>query len=158
MTRTAERLVSDSSGDFDNVLDQMRDTTWGVMWRQDSFVAATFERFSAQPYLFPDQQAGDDIAAYHEEHVHPEQAAPRPRDAGVIEQHRHHGKGPDAVEGREPQQPAGLSTVPEPSRSSCRRGIREERCRAGRRRSGHVTPAGRRGDVGRKVGRSGRTR
>jgi molecular chaperone DnaK len=57
MTRTAERLVSDSSGDFDNVLDQMRDTTWGIMWRQDSFVAATFERFSAQPYLFPDQQA-----------------------------------------------------------------------------------------------------
>jgi molecular chaperone DnaK len=57
MTRTAERLVSDSSGDFDNVLDQMRDTTWGIMWRQDAFVAATFERFSAQPYLFPDQRA-----------------------------------------------------------------------------------------------------
>jgi molecular chaperone DnaK len=57
MTRTAERLLSNSSGDFDNVLDEMRDTTWNILWRQDSFVAATFDRFSEQPYLFPDQHA-----------------------------------------------------------------------------------------------------
>ena len=57
MARTAERLISNSSGEFDNVLDEMRDTTWNILWRQDSFVAATFSRFSEQPYLFPDQRA-----------------------------------------------------------------------------------------------------
>ena len=57
MIRTAERLISNSSGEFDNVLDEMRDTTWNILWRQDEFVAATFTRFSEQPYLFPDQHA-----------------------------------------------------------------------------------------------------
>lgn len=57
MVRTAERLISNSSGEFDNVLDEMRGTTWNILWRQDGFVAATFSRFSEQPYLFPDQQA-----------------------------------------------------------------------------------------------------
>jgi molecular chaperone DnaK len=57
MTRTAERLISNSSGDFDNILDEMRETTWNVVWRQDDFVAATFRRFCEQPHLFPDQHA-----------------------------------------------------------------------------------------------------
>jgi len=57
MTRTAERLISNSSGEFDNILDEMRDTTWNILWRLDSFVAGTFNKFSEQPYLFPDQHA-----------------------------------------------------------------------------------------------------
>jgi len=57
MVRTAERLISNSSGEFDNVLDEMRGTTWNILWRQDAFVAATFSRFSERPYLFPDLQA-----------------------------------------------------------------------------------------------------
>jgi len=57
MIRDAERLICNSSPEFDNVLDEMRDTTWNILWRQDSFVVATFSRFSEQPYLFPDQQA-----------------------------------------------------------------------------------------------------
>ncbi len=106
----------------------------------------------------PAQQRGDQEAGEDEEHVHPEEAAPRPRDAGVIEQHRHHGKGADAVEGREPQQPAGLPTAPQPSGPRSGRCARGVRCHVGRRRSAHVSPARRRGHVGRKVGRSGRTR
>jgi molecular chaperone DnaK len=57
MIRTAERLMRNSSGEFDNVLEEMRGTTWSILWRQDVFVAATFSRFSEQPYLFPDQHA-----------------------------------------------------------------------------------------------------
>jgi molecular chaperone DnaK len=57
MMRTAERLIGDSSGGFDNVLDEMRDTTWNILWRQDSFVSSIFNRFCEQPYLFPDQHA-----------------------------------------------------------------------------------------------------
>jgi molecular chaperone DnaK len=57
MTRTAERLISNSSGEFDNILDEMRDTTWNILWRQDIFVASTFRRFSEQPHLFPDQHS-----------------------------------------------------------------------------------------------------
>ncbi len=36
MTRTAERLIGNSSGEFDNVLDEMRGTTWNILWRPGS--------------------------------------------------------------------------------------------------------------------------
>jgi molecular chaperone DnaK len=57
MTRFAETAKSNSSGEFDNVLDEMRETTWKILWRQDGFVEATFKGLSEQPSLFPDQQA-----------------------------------------------------------------------------------------------------
>lgn len=63
MVRTAERLISNSSGEFDNVIDEMRSTTWNVLWRQDDFVVATFSRFSEQIFLFPDQQSYRDLIA-----------------------------------------------------------------------------------------------
>jgi molecular chaperone DnaK len=70
MIRTAERLISNSSGEFDNVLDEMQSCTWSIVWRDDGFVTHTFERFAQQPYLFPDQDAyrflvqkgGDELA------------------------------------------------------------------------------------------------
>jgi molecular chaperone DnaK len=55
--RTAERLIGNSSGEFDNVLDEMRDAVFGILWRQDDFVSATLKRFAEQPHLFPDQAA-----------------------------------------------------------------------------------------------------
>jgi molecular chaperone DnaK len=55
MARTAQRLKDNSTGEFDNVLEEMRSTTWNILWRLDDFVIGIFDRFSGQPFLFPDK-------------------------------------------------------------------------------------------------------
>ena len=55
MARTAQRLKDNSTGEFDNVLEEMRSTTWNILWRLDDFVIGIFERFSGQAFLFPDK-------------------------------------------------------------------------------------------------------
>ena len=50
----------------------------------------------------PAEEGGDEEPREDEEHVHTEQAAPGPRDAGVVAEHRQHGQGADAVQSGEP--------------------------------------------------------
>lgn len=56
MARAAQRLKDNSSGEFDNILDEMRSTTWNVLWREDDFAIGRFQWLSEQHFFFPDQK------------------------------------------------------------------------------------------------------
>ena len=56
MSRAAQRLRDKSSGEFDNILEEMKSTTWNVLWRDDAFVIGRFELLRDQPFLFPDRR------------------------------------------------------------------------------------------------------
>src|SRR5262249_16379709 len=56
MSRAALRLKEKASGEFDNILDEMKSTTWNVLWRDNNFVIGRFEFLRDQPFLFPDRK------------------------------------------------------------------------------------------------------
>jgi len=66
-TRSAERLIGNSAGEFDNVLDEMRGSIFEILWRQDDFVAASLDYFKNRPYLFPNQKAYEELIASADE-------------------------------------------------------------------------------------------
>ncbi|MBM4287363.1 MAG: Hsp70 family protein [Deltaproteobacteria bacterium] len=55
LTRAALRAIEQDSGDFENLLDQMREINWQILWRQDWFVVDTFKRLTEEEYLFTDR-------------------------------------------------------------------------------------------------------
>lgn len=55
MSRASQKAIEQDSGDFENLLEQMRDLIWQVLWRQDWFVKDTFRRFTEEEYLFTDR-------------------------------------------------------------------------------------------------------
>ncbi len=61
MHQAASRLIGKATGEFDNVLDKMREAIWVILLRQDAFIEDRFEQFRAQPELFPDTVAYDNL-------------------------------------------------------------------------------------------------
>lgn len=61
MARAALRLKDNSSGEFDNILDEMKSTTWNVVWRDDNFVIHRFHWLRERPFLFPDRKLHDGL-------------------------------------------------------------------------------------------------
>jgi molecular chaperone DnaK len=54
MARTAQRMIDRKSGEFEDILTQMKELNWQVLWRQDWFVVDTFKRFAKEEHRFSD--------------------------------------------------------------------------------------------------------
>jgi molecular chaperone DnaK len=53
LTRTAQRAIDESRGDFEVHLDELRGKMFGILWRQDWFITDRFKRLAEDTFLFP---------------------------------------------------------------------------------------------------------
>jgi molecular chaperone DnaK len=57
MARSAKLSLERPGSDFENMIEQMKEMNWQILWRQDWFIVDTFKRFSNEEYLFTDRVA-----------------------------------------------------------------------------------------------------
>lgn len=55
MARTAQRMIDRKSGEFEDIVSQMKGFNWEVLWRQDWFVVDTFQSFAKEEHRFTDK-------------------------------------------------------------------------------------------------------
>ena len=55
-TQAAQRAIERNDPDFENLLDQLKQKNFGVLWRQDGFVVDWFKQMISAPYNFADQE------------------------------------------------------------------------------------------------------
>lgn len=63
LARTAQRAIDSNNGDFENHLKELRSRNWQILWRQDFFVADTFNRMSEEPWQFVDRGQHAELVA-----------------------------------------------------------------------------------------------
>lgn len=55
MIKSAKRVIDSKASEFENIIDQMKNMNWQILWRQDWFVVDTFKRLGNEEYLFMDK-------------------------------------------------------------------------------------------------------
>ena len=63
LVKTAQRAIDNNSGDFESHLDDLRNRSFMILWRQDWFVIERFKWLAADSYLFPDTREHAQLAA-----------------------------------------------------------------------------------------------
>ncbi|MDR3299355.1 MAG: hypothetical protein LBU43_05000 [Candidatus Accumulibacter sp.] len=54
LTKTAQRVIGNTNGDFESHLDDLRQRSFMILWRQDWFVIERFKWLAEDVHLFPD--------------------------------------------------------------------------------------------------------
>jgi molecular chaperone DnaK len=57
LTKTAQRAIDNNTGEFESHLDEIRNKSFIILWRQDWFVIDRFKWLSEASFLFPDTAA-----------------------------------------------------------------------------------------------------
>lgn len=63
LAKTAQRSISNNSGDFESHLDQLRGKSFAVLWRQDWFVIDRFNWLAEDAFLFPDSTLHSELCS-----------------------------------------------------------------------------------------------
>lgn len=63
LAKTAQAAISNSSGDFERHLDELRGKNFMILWRQDWFVIDRFKWLAEDGYLFPDASKHSQLVA-----------------------------------------------------------------------------------------------
>jgi len=63
LCRTARRAIDQNTGDFENLLSQITDLIFQILWRQEWFVVDMFKRFASEEHLFTDKTKFRELVA-----------------------------------------------------------------------------------------------